>query len=220
MELSVDLGAGASVHQQVILKTGPRPGHRHRRRDARGLAGHGGRQRLFPTFSGELEAFEAQTGARLRLSGTYTPCPSCDWSGRPRTRRLATRPPLVGGASGVVCRANREGGHAWTRLRAWTTGADSRREAVNAHPDHRIDGPVGDLAVTDLDHNGVDDTTGLTRSNGRLCHSTSSPSTRSVIPEIVSREILAPYTSPQQRPSPLIAVGQPLRFWHDFILSE
>ena len=31
-----------------------------------------GRERLFPTFDGELEASEADDGTRLRLHGTYT----------------------------------------------------------------------------------------------------------------------------------------------------
>ena len=70
-ELSVDLGAGASVHQDVTLQLG------FAQSTETGVVvpvvwRAAGRERLFPTFKGELEAFEARTGTRLRLNGTYT----------------------------------------------------------------------------------------------------------------------------------------------------
>ena len=71
-ELSLDLGAGASVHQKVTLQQGlPQSGER-------GLVlpltwqatGH---ERLLPTFDGELEIAESTPGrTTLRLIGTYT----------------------------------------------------------------------------------------------------------------------------------------------------
>jgi hypothetical protein len=70
-DLSVNLGAGASVHQEVILQLGV----------ARSAETEvvvpvawqaAGRERLFPTFNGELQAFEAHEGTRLRLTGTCT----------------------------------------------------------------------------------------------------------------------------------------------------
>jgi hypothetical protein len=70
-ELSVDLGAGASVHQAVMLKLGTAQST-----DTAVLVPVAwratGRERLFPTFRGELEAFEARSGTRLRLHGIYT----------------------------------------------------------------------------------------------------------------------------------------------------
>ena len=70
-ELSVDLGAGASVHQDVMLHLGVAQS------TETGVVvplawQAAGRERLFPTFNGELEAFEADRGTRLRLNGTYT----------------------------------------------------------------------------------------------------------------------------------------------------
>jgi hypothetical protein len=71
MDMGVDLGAGASVHQAVTLQLGaPRS------------VDHGlvlpmswradGREQMLPTFEGELETSEARPGTRLRLTGTYT----------------------------------------------------------------------------------------------------------------------------------------------------
>ena len=71
IELGVNLGAGASVHQEVTLQLGvPR------------LAKDGvvlpvawratGRERWLPTFHGELEASAAGADTRLRLNGAYT----------------------------------------------------------------------------------------------------------------------------------------------------
>ena len=69
--LGVDLGSGTSVHQEVLVHL-----------DVAQTTETGlvlpvawqatGRQRLFPTFTGELEASEADDGTRLRLHGTYT----------------------------------------------------------------------------------------------------------------------------------------------------
>jgi hypothetical protein len=71
IDLSVDLGAGASVHQQVMLHFGIAEAT-----DTGVVVPVAwratGRERLFPTFSGQLEAFEAHTGTQLRLSGIYT----------------------------------------------------------------------------------------------------------------------------------------------------
>jgi hypothetical protein len=71
LELRVDLGAGASVHQEVTLQLGAA------RSTETGLVlplawQAKGRERLFPTFDGELEASEARTGTGLRLRGAYT----------------------------------------------------------------------------------------------------------------------------------------------------
>jgi endonuclease len=61
------------------------------------------------------------------------------------------------------------------------------------HSDGGLDGPVGHLAVTDLDHDGVDEHQRIhTRSSGRICHSDISSRIRSVIREMVSRETSAP----------------------------
>lgn len=71
VDVDVDAGAGAGVHQDVLLQPGI----------ARStetvfvvaMAWHAaGRERLFPTFRGELEVSRAGTGTRLRLSGAYT----------------------------------------------------------------------------------------------------------------------------------------------------
>jgi hypothetical protein len=70
-ELSVDLGAGASVHQKVTLHEGvPRP-------TVTGLVlpvtwQATGRDRLLPTFSGALQVSERSRETGLRLDGTYT----------------------------------------------------------------------------------------------------------------------------------------------------
>jgi hypothetical protein len=70
-ELGVDLGAGASVHQEVILQLGD--ARSTERRVAVPVAWQAaGRERLFPAFNGQLEAFESRPGTRLRLKGTYT----------------------------------------------------------------------------------------------------------------------------------------------------
>jgi hypothetical protein len=70
-ELSVDLGAGASVHQEVLVELGIIDSTES------WLAipvswQASGRKRLFPTFFGELEACDVPTGTQLRLHGAYT----------------------------------------------------------------------------------------------------------------------------------------------------
>ena len=69
--LGVDLGSGTSVHQEVLVHLGVA------QTTETGLVvpvawQATGRKRLFPTFTGELEASEADDGTRLRLHGTYT----------------------------------------------------------------------------------------------------------------------------------------------------
>jgi hypothetical protein len=71
MDLGVNLGAGASVHQAVTLELG-RPQ----------AVGGGlmlpiawqatGREGFFPTFEGELVTSGAPAGTRMELTGTYT----------------------------------------------------------------------------------------------------------------------------------------------------
>jgi hypothetical protein len=69
--LGVDLGAGASVHQEVLLRLGV--GQSTERGLVVPVAWRAtGRERLFPTFTGELEASQARNGTWLRLHGTYT----------------------------------------------------------------------------------------------------------------------------------------------------
>ena len=69
--LGVDLGSGTSVHQEVLVHLGVA------QTTETGLVlpvawQATGRTRWFPTFTGELEASEADGGTRLRLHGTYT----------------------------------------------------------------------------------------------------------------------------------------------------
>jgi hypothetical protein len=69
-ELSVDLGVGTSVQQEVSLEIGVA------RSTDNGIVlplvwRPTGRQRLVPKFKGELAASEARTGTELRLHGTY-----------------------------------------------------------------------------------------------------------------------------------------------------
>jgi hypothetical protein len=69
--LGVDLGCGASVQQEVLVRLGVA------QITETGLVvpvawKATGRKWLFPTFGGELEASEADDGTRLRLHGTYT----------------------------------------------------------------------------------------------------------------------------------------------------
>ena len=69
--LGVDLGAGASVRQEVLLHLGAaQPTETGLGLPVAWQAA--GRQRLFPTFTGELEASETDHGTRLRLHGIYT----------------------------------------------------------------------------------------------------------------------------------------------------
>jgi hypothetical protein len=70
-ELSVDIGAGTSVHQNVSLQL----------EDPRSVADGfvipvawraTGREHFLPAFNGELRASEARDGTCLRLEGSYT----------------------------------------------------------------------------------------------------------------------------------------------------
>jgi hypothetical protein len=69
--LRIHLGAGASVHQDVLVRLGPPrptdtgvalPIHWEPR----------GRRRLLPSFTGELSASGSQEGTAIQLNGTYT----------------------------------------------------------------------------------------------------------------------------------------------------
>ena len=71
MELVIELGAGASVHQAVALRVGPA------RESDNGLTLRmnwqaSGNDRLLPTFDGELEVSKRRMLTRLRLAGAYT----------------------------------------------------------------------------------------------------------------------------------------------------
>lgn len=69
--LRVEIGAGGGLHQEVVIELGP-----IRSTDdtvAVSLRWHAaGRDRLFPTFEGELEASRDSPGSCLELHGTYT----------------------------------------------------------------------------------------------------------------------------------------------------
>jgi hypothetical protein len=71
IELGIDLGRGASVHQQATVSVG----------EARSTATKlflpvrwqaTGREGVLPSFAGELEASKAEAGTALRLAGSYT----------------------------------------------------------------------------------------------------------------------------------------------------
>jgi hypothetical protein len=71
IDLSIDLGQGASVHQEATISLG----------EARSTATAlllpmswqaTGRQGVLPSFEGELEASKAEAGTQLRLAGSYT----------------------------------------------------------------------------------------------------------------------------------------------------
>ena len=71
MDLGIDLGSGASVHQTVAVKLGAP------RSVDDGLVvpmewRASGREQLLPTFDGALEISATRPGTRLRLTGTYT----------------------------------------------------------------------------------------------------------------------------------------------------
>lgn len=71
LDLGVDLGAGASIHQDVIVSLGaPRSADRVLVVPVEWHAS--GHEHLLPTFSGELEAAAAGDRTRLRLAGNYT----------------------------------------------------------------------------------------------------------------------------------------------------
>lgn len=71
IDLGIDLGRGASVHQQATINVG----------EARATATKlllpvcwkaTGREGVLPSFEGELEASKADAGTELRLAGSYT----------------------------------------------------------------------------------------------------------------------------------------------------
>lgn len=71
--LSVDLGSGASIRQEVDVQVEPV----RRTADPRGFVlplswRAVGREKLFPTFTGELAAAAGRQGSNLTLRGTYT----------------------------------------------------------------------------------------------------------------------------------------------------
>ena len=91
-ELTVGLGAGASLHQRVTLQLGDA------RSTERALVlpiawKATGRHRLFPAFAGELGVSPVRTGTELRLAGRYTvPLGVLGWLGDGVVgRRLAGR---------------------------------------------------------------------------------------------------------------------------------
>jgi hypothetical protein len=70
-ELSVDIGAGASMHQKVMAELGV--AHSTETRFVVAVAWHAeGRERLFPRFNGELEPAESGGGVPLGLNGVCT----------------------------------------------------------------------------------------------------------------------------------------------------
>jgi hypothetical protein len=69
-ELAVELGAGASARQEVTIEVGAPRGTDTLTLPVKWEAT--GREHLFPTFDGELEATPDRAGTRLRLSGRYT----------------------------------------------------------------------------------------------------------------------------------------------------
>jgi hypothetical protein len=71
IDLGVDLGQGASLHQTAMVQVGAA------RSSPAGVVlplawQPTGRGRMLPTFEGELEASEVRTGTGLQLTGTYT----------------------------------------------------------------------------------------------------------------------------------------------------
>jgi hypothetical protein len=87
-ELSVDIGAGASMHQKVMAELGV--AHSTETRFVVAVAWHAeGRERLFPRFNGELELAESAE-ACLWCSTVFAPCRSVRLAGRRCCRRLAT----------------------------------------------------------------------------------------------------------------------------------
>jgi len=89
------------------------------------------------------------------------------------------------------------GEHRHPKLRAFTTGrADPHAEhvaltvEVDAH--RHIHRPISDLAVTDLDHDRVDQDHRIHPSSGRFCQATMSSTIASVIRLIVSRLMSVP----------------------------
>lgn len=71
LDLAVDVGGGTSLHQAVLLHVGAPTSVK----DGLALPVRWkaiGRERLFPTFRGELRLGTARTGTLLQLTGSYT----------------------------------------------------------------------------------------------------------------------------------------------------
>lgn len=87
-ELAVELHGGASVHQAVLIEAGlPKRDEKVLTVPLRWTAT--GREGLFPTFTGDLEAVPTRAGTRLRLVGTYTL--PIGWLGRFGDKKLGHR---------------------------------------------------------------------------------------------------------------------------------
>ena len=87
-ELAVELHGGTSVHQEVLIEAGlPKRVDKALTVPLRWTAT--GRERLFPTFAGDLEAVPTRAGTRLRLVGTYTL--PIGWLGRFGDKKLGDR---------------------------------------------------------------------------------------------------------------------------------
>ena len=88
------------------------------------------------------------------------------------------------------------GQHTHPELRALTAGAGPQPQHVllpgQADPDRRIDGPIGDLAVTVLDHDRVDEDRRVDLLQGRVDQACISSITLSVIRLMVSLLTEAP----------------------------
>lgn len=70
-DLAVELSGGMSVHQEVLIEVGlPKSSDGVLRLPLHWKAT--GREGLFPTFAGELEAVSTRTGTQLRLVGACT----------------------------------------------------------------------------------------------------------------------------------------------------
>ena len=87
-DLAVELSGGMSVHQEVLIEAElPTSSGGALKLPLRWRAT--GREGLFPTFAGELEAVPTRTGTQLRLVGTYAI--PLGWIGRFGDERLCRR---------------------------------------------------------------------------------------------------------------------------------
>lgn len=87
-DLAVELSGGMSVHQEVLIEAGlPKSSEGALTLPLQWRAT--GREGLFPTFAGEVEAAPTRTGTRLRLVGTCTI--PLGWIGRFGDERLGGR---------------------------------------------------------------------------------------------------------------------------------
>lgn len=72
MDLDVDLGSGASVHQEVTVQIGA-PGSTDESMLVLPMKWRASeREHLLPVFDGTLDLSEAPLGTQIRLGGTYT----------------------------------------------------------------------------------------------------------------------------------------------------